>query len=258
MGELNSAIYRGRVVHHRLRPRVHALRYPYAMAWIDLDECEQLAASSRWFAVDQAAPLQLRQSDHLAGEQGSLKQRVLARVEALGATRAVAQLNRVCMLGQLRHLGRYFSPVNFFYCYANDALEYVLAEVSNTPWDERHCYLIDAREADPCSDKAFHVSPFMAMAQRYRWHFKPPGQRLSVGIASQGTAGVDADQPMFAAGLNLRREPWTAATLRRHFWRFPLMAWQIKIAIHWQALRLWLKRIPVVAHPSSKATKGTS
>ena len=250
---LNSAIYRGRVVHHRLRPKRHQLAYPYAMAFIDLDELSELAQHSRWFAVDRWAPLRFDPRDHLGGGDTDLKTRVIIKAQDLGADRPI---NRVCYLGQLRHFGRYFSPVNFFFCYQDAQLNYVLAEVSNTPWDERHVYLIDMAVHEPISDKAFHVSPFMAMAQRYRWHIQPPDKRVSIGIASQGAAGEDEGKPMFAAGLNMTRQAWTAAALRRHLWRFPLMAWQIKLAIHWQALRLWLKRIPVVAHPRSKARKG--
>lgn len=242
----NSALYRGRVVHHRLRPKRHQLSYPYAMAFIDLDELAQLAQHSRWFSVDSWAPLRFDPRDHLGGGEAELKSRVIEKARALGADRPI---NRVCYLGQLSHFGRTFSPVNFFFCYQGQQPSYVLAEVSNTPWDERHVYLIDMETHAPVSDKAFHVSPFMAMAQRYRWHIQPPDKRVSIGIASQGTAGEDKDEPMFAAGLTMTRQAWTTAALRRHLWRFPLMAWQIKLAIHWQALKLWVKGIPVIPHP---------
>ncbi len=160
----------------------------------------------------------------------------------------------VRLLTHLRYGGYVFNPVSFYYCFQPDGatLDAVLAEITNTPWRERHSYVLPVRDGVPYGDgwewgfdKAFHVSPFLPMDCAYRWRFTVPDEALRVHMQ------VDREgRRAFDATLTLLRQPLDGRSLARVLWRYPLMTAQVMTGIHWQALRLWLKRTPVHDHPS--------
>jgi hypothetical protein len=161
------------------------------------------------------------------------------------------------LLTHLRWFGYVFNPVSFYYCFdAEDrALEAVVAEVNNTPWGERHCYVLlpDAPGSDRLcarSVKAMHVSPFHPMGLHYDWQLHTPGNALAVHMALRPTEAPADGAPIFGATLGLQRVPITGAALAGTLLRYPFMTATVIAAIHWQALRLWLKRVPVHDHPA--------
>ncbi len=278
---LNSGIYTGWVYHHRRQPKTHGFRYALGMLVLDLDELDTLEPVSHWFSSRHRACLRFRAGDYLTDQSRSkpsseaacspdtdvadvadvtekdnpdcpraLKQRVLAKIKALGAE---LPCETVLFAGQLRHLGFYFSPVNFFFCYHQGKARYLLSEVSNTPWNQRHCYLVDLAALDThghkkgdvvdCSDKVFHVSPFMDLDMRYLWRVAPPSEQLMVGLENHNR------QRMFRADMQMKRSEFNKANLSKMVRQFPLMTFRIVVGIYWQALKLFLKGIAYVPHP---------
>ena len=183
MEKLNSCIYVGEVRHKRLSPREHSFFYKIFFLAIDLDEVQKLSTFGWWFKCDKFAPLNFRSADYLQQKESVTKQLVWHKVQQLGGKNLAG---RVMFIGQMRCFGLYFSPINLYYCYNhNNQLAYLLAEVSNTPWRERHYYLIDIKENLVC-DKDFHVSPFMDLNMRYHWRIKAPDENLSLHIDNYG------------------------------------------------------------------------
>lgn len=250
-----SAIYEGRVVHRRHTPTQHAFSYRMAQIYLDLDEVDDVFRS-RWFwSVNRPNLAEWRRSDFMAPHDRPLAEVVRQKVEAQTGKRPQGPVR---MLGHLRYGGYVFNPVTFYYCYAADGetLEAIVAEITNTPWRERHAYVLPVDRADAhgramswAFDKRFHVSPFMAMARRYDWRFTAPADDLRVHMKVH-----DADTCEFDATLALQRQPLTGPVLARLLWRYPLMTMQVIGAIHWQALRLWSKRTPVHDHPPEAAS----
>jgi DUF1365 family protein len=248
---VQSALYRGWVRHRRHAPRSHDFRYAMTMLYLDLDEIDQVFAGRWLWSTRRPAAVRWHRGDHLGDRDRPLA--ACVRELIADCTRRAAPEGPIRLLTHPRYLGYGFNPVSFYYCYANDGvrLETIVAEINNTPWGERHCYVLpvaaDAGRGGSVQfgfDKDFHVSPFMPMDVRYEWRFRAPGARLGVHMEN-----VADGVRLFDATLSLEREPITAASLRATLVRQPLMTTSVTAAIYWQALRLWLKRVPVVTHP---------
>ncbi|MGY6038195.1 DUF1365 domain-containing protein [Aeromonas sp. AE23HZ002T15] len=240
---LISAIWQGSVRHRRFAPRPHAFAYPLFMLGLDLDELPGLRLGG-WLGVERAGLLSFRRADYLRGSGGSLKQAVWDKVAALGGEQGEG---RVLLLGNVRCLGFYFSPVNFYFCYQGSDARYLLAEVSNTPWNERHYYLLDLAALVP-HDKDFHVSPFMVLAMRYHWRIRPPREETLIHIESHPQSG---EPKLFDATLALTRAPLSRHGLCALLLRWPWMTMRVLLGIYWQALRLFIKRTPLFTHPET-------
>ncbi|MCK7593854.1 DUF1365 domain-containing protein [Pseudomarimonas salicorniae] len=248
---LASAIYRGEVQHRRHSPHPHAFRYPLFMLYLDLDELPGLFAGRWLWSINRRNLAEFRRSDYLGDADRPLKACVLDTVAAATGQRPDGPVR---LLTHLRYFGHCFNPVSFYYCFeaCGERLHSIVAEITNTPWKERHRYVLPLRGAESLGEgwrwdfrKAFHVSPFLPLDRDYRWRFGAPGEQLRVHMDSRSREGKDFD-----ATLSLRREPITAGNLARCLLRHPAMTLRVVLAIHWQALLIWCKRNPVYDHPS--------
>jgi len=247
------AIYLGTVHHRRFRPKAHRFSYPLFMVLLDIDRIPEALQASRLLGHGRWNWASFHDQDHLGDPKLPLRERLRRDAREHGFELPDGP---VLLLTHLRYLGYCFNPVSYYYCHDREgALRFVVAEVHNT-FGERHTYWMDAargarRKGALAFDvpKAFHVSPFLSMDCRYRWTFTEPGERLRVLVAE-----FEAGAFTFFAGLELVRQPWSAASVRRTLFRFPWMTLKVIAAIHWEALWLWIKRVPVFTHPRKAPT----
>lgn len=246
-----SALYFGHVVHRRHLPHPHAFRYPIAQLMLDLDTLDTVFAGRWLWSVNRRNLAEFRRSDYFGDPEQPLADAVR---DHAAATLGHRPGGPVRLLTHLRFAGHVFNPVSFYYCYQPDGstLDCIVADITNTPWKERHAYVLPVAAAVTQGgwlrwqfDKGFHVSPFMAMDCRYDWRFSPPGEdlRVHMQVWRDGVRQFDASQAM-------QRRPLEARGLARVLACYPLMTTQVVAAIHWHALRLWLKRNPVYDHPA--------
>jgi DUF1365 family protein len=246
-----SALYPGVVAHARTRPRKHRLRYRVFMLLIDLDEADALDRRLRLFSVRRPNLVGFDPRRHGDGSGRPLKDQVAAILAEAG----IEGGGPVRMLTLPMVLGHGFNPLTVYFCHrADGALSAILHEVSNT-FGERHSYLIPAKAVrdggggvrQGC-DKDFYVSPFMDMDLSYAFRIRPPGEQVVVKVDAR-----DADGVVLAASFAGRRVELTDSALLRAWFAHPWMSLGVLAAIHWEALKIWLKGEPLRPRPPKPA-----
>jgi uncharacterized protein len=234
---VNSALYEGTIRHRRFAVREHAFTHRLAMAYVDLDELPELPLAR--------GPVRFERADYLGDPAVPLADAVRALIAA--RTGAPAPSGAIRVLANVRSFGRCFNPIVLYYCFgADERLECVVAEVTNTPWGERHAYVLPRSGAGPVLggdfEKALHVSPFMGMDHEYELRAAEPGPTLSVHIESR-----HAGAPAFDATLGMRRRP-----LRRR--RLAGATFRTLSLIYAHAAVLRLKGVRIHPHPRPEAS----
>jgi DUF1365 family protein len=252
---MHSCLYNGWVRHRRREPAGHEFRYQLFMMYLDLAELPQVFDRHWLWSARRAAPARFKRSDYHGDANVSLDAAVRDTVERKTGMRPSGPIR---MLTHLRYFGYVFNPVTFYYCFDEQGagVETVLAEITNTPWKERHAYVLPVLAQERAArtlrfefGKSFHVSPFWPMDMRYVWRLSAPAERLNIHMQNFKHAEGGRSQLAFDATLALQREEIGSAALAGALARFPLMTAQVTATIYWQALRLWLKKTPFFVHP---------
>ena len=238
---MNSCLYEGRLRHRRTAPFSHQFTYPIFYAYLDLAELDRVFEGRWLWSARRPALAWFRRADFLGDPGVPLDRAVRDRVEQYAGVRPAGPIR---LLTNLRYFGYSMNPVSFYYCFdaaTGARLEWIVAEVNNTPWNERHSYVLAASDRLRFQfGKEFHVSPFMPMGQHYDWRFTLPGEALSVHMET-----FEATRRVFDATLTLERRPISNRVLATYPW----MTLGVMARIYWQALKLWIKGAPFHAHP---------
>ena len=253
---MKSCLYAGHIQHRRHIPVPNAFRYRIFMTLLDLDELPGLFDRFWLWSANRLALAWFRRKDFHGPADSSLADAIRDTVMQHTGIRPAGPIR---LLTHLRYFGYSFNPVSFYYVYdeTDTQVQTIVAEITNTPWKQRHCYVLNTRDCEQTEtagidhqswrwqfDKQFHVSPFMPMDMEYHWRFSSPDEALRVHMENWRDG-----QKCFDATLNLERQPITSASLAHVLLSFPLVTLQIIIQIHWQALKLLIKRVPVHTHP---------
>ena len=250
-----AALYFGEVMHARLKPIGHRFSYRVMSLLIDLDRLPEADRQSPLFGVNRAALYSFREADHGARDGSALR----AYAQHCAAERGVDLTGgRVLLLCYPRLLGYTFNPLSVYFCYrANGELALLIYEVRNT-FGEIHAYVLPVKDSEISAagvrqqqDKLLYVSPFVEMAMRYHFRILPPDRHVRLRILE-----TDRDGPLLAATFNGRRRALNSKALLAAFFALPLVTLKIMAAIHWEALRLWLKGARLVPRPQAAPNAG--
>jgi DUF1365 family protein len=257
---VESFLCQGNLRHERLIAPKRTFTYPLFMLYLDLGELESVFAGRWLWSTKRANVAWFRRADHYGDGRVPLDVAIRDLVEARSKVRPEGPIR---LLTHLRYFGHCFNPVSFYYCFAKDgrALETIVAEVNNTPWNEQHLYVLSQPIADGASrgkeysfKKAFHVSPFLGMDMDYGWRFGRPaerdGDRLWVHMENR-----QKGSSVFEATLTMTRRPIDGPELARALARRPAMTMQVVSSIYSQAFRLWLRRAPFFSHPTVETSR---
>jgi DUF1365 family protein len=245
MESFRSALFAGQVMHQRTRPKPHRLLYSVFYLALNLEEAPAIGAALLLFSVNRSNLFSFHERDHGDGSSTPLLEQIRAKLNAAGLDAGGA----IVLMTLPRMLGFAFNPLSLYFCYREDgALAAILYEVNNT-FGQRHTYLIPAvLDADGLvrqeSAKSLYVSPFLDTDMAYAFVVAPPKRRVAISITAR-----DAEGPVLFAKLSGNRIPLADATLLRALIAYPFLTLKVVVAIHWEALRLWLKGVDLVERP---------
>lgn len=254
---MNSALYSGQVMHHRLRPREHTLRYRVFWMLLDLDELDQMSRSLRFFSRNRFNLMGFHDADHGDGSETPLRVQATRLLERRGVDIGSGAIR---LLTMPRVLGYVFNPISLYYCHRPDgALAAMIYEVTST-FRERRAYVLpvapeDGRvgRIDQATGKGLYVSPFMDMDMRYAFKGSVPDERLDLAID-----GLDSQGLLIATAMRGRRRALGDRALLAAMAAMPLLTIKVVAAIHWEALKLWLKGVPLTRKPPAEAIRAGS
>jgi uncharacterized protein len=244
-----AALYFGEVMHARLKPIGHRFSYRVMSLMIDLDRLSEADRQSRLFGVNRAALYSFHEKDHGMRDGSSLR----AYAQRCAAEHGIdLSGGRVRLLCYPRLFGYTFNPLSVYFCYRADGkLALMIYEVRNT-FGDIHAYVLPVKPGETSAagirqqqEKSFYVSPFVEIAMRYHFRISPPGDNVKLRILE-----TDREAPLLAATFHGRRRALTTPALLRSFFSLPLVTLKIVAAIHWEALRLWLKGVRLVPRPN--------
>lgn len=234
-----------------MTPHSHRFDYRLYFTLFDVERIDEICAASPWWSKESWNLVSFRRRDFIAPHGICIAEAVRDRVEQVHGVRP---MGRIFLLTHLRQWGSCFNPVSFYLCLDEaEKLQFLVAEIHNTPWNERHAYVLDARDQPGpdyrfCFDKVFHVSPFLPMELRYDWRFSLSEDSVAVHMLV-----MDGDSECFGAGMKLALEALSPAAMRRMPLKYPFLTARVVAAIYWQAFRLWLRQTPFFSHPDKQA-----
>jgi uncharacterized protein len=251
-----SAIYEGTIRHRRFTPVVNTFKYRLFLMYLDLEELQDLFSPYQFWSLERPNAAMFQRSDYLGDSDQPLDTAVRNLVERQTGNRPSGPIR---MLAHMRYFGFCFNPVAFYYCFDEGGIEVetIVAEINNTPWMERHQYVLDeSMNQHPNRDwrryrleKDFHISPYMDMQISYDWRFRRPGETINVHLNN-----FSGGRKLFDATLQLSRREINQRNLSRMLLKYPFMTAKVTSLIYWQALRLKVKGVPFYDHPDHKAT----
>lgn len=251
-----SALYFGQVIHRRFRPRVHHLAYRVFWLFLDLEEMIGLDRQLRYFSVGRFNLVSFDPRDHGDGSDTPLHTQIKLYLEQAGIELGQGAVR---LLTMPRILGYVFNPISIYYCHHTDGRLLALVYEVTSTFKNRHSYVIPVTEADSerglfaqSAAKALYVSPFMDMEMDYKFQGHVPSDVLDLMID-----GHDVEGKLIHAAITAQRQPLTDRSLLRAVVGFQLMTIKVVAAIHWEALKLWLKRVPLTRQPSPPVQKAS-
>ena len=251
---MKSCIYEGTIRHRRYRPRPNAFQYRLFFMFMDMAEMPRLFDEHPLWSYGHFNLAYFRRKDHFGDPQVSIESSVRDLVQAETGHRPTGPIR---MLTHLRYFGFCFNPASFYFCYdpSDTRVATIIVEIHNTPWGERHCYVLQDRHNEHPHhawrryrfSKEFHVSPFIDMNINYDWRFRIPSDVLNVHMIDYQNGAK-----LFDASLALKRRPITRQALTHVLLKYPLMTVKVSAMIYYQALRLILKKTPFYDHPRKR------
>lgn len=249
---LLPGIYTGWVRHRRYSPKAHDFQYPLAMLMLDLGAVRETFAKSPFWSQERFNLISFKRKNYIQTAEGEEQSITLAVAEHIKKQTGESFSGRIVLLTHPRYLGFVMNPVSFYFCYADNRLVHIVAEINNTPWDERFTYVLTPEPVDALKphtvsfdfDKKFHVSPFMPMDMQYQWRFSLHLDKINIHMLLK-----QQDDTVFDATMQAVQQEFTAKSMLRLPLVYPVQTVLVAVRIYWNAFLLYIKGVKFLNHP---------